>query len=219
MELEREDRVLPVTQPHDDPPRLPPLPGGHLERRREARFPHDEGVVPGRDERVPNAFEERIVAVPDAGGFPMAGAGRADHPGPVVVGDGLVAEADPQGGDLRGELLEDAVRHPEGPAVGGVSRPRGEDDRFRVEARHLLERHIGTEGSDLRPLGGERLVEVVDEGVLVIDERDLHLPRTPPAPSGVPGSSRLSSRESFCSVSSHSCRGFEACTIPAPASV
>ncbi len=118
-----------------------------------------------------------------------------------VLRDDLVAQADPEERPVVPPPVEQPAREPGDPEVLGVAGPGRQHDRVRVDADGVRERPVGAEAGDGGPGGAERLGDVVDERIAVVDEEDLH--RSGPATAA-------SRTASFASVSAYSRRGSEA---------
>jgi hypothetical protein len=96
----------------------------------------------------------------------------AHHLGTEGLPDGLVAEADPQGGDTLSDPLDQVDRD-----SGLVRRAGtwGDDYPIRVERGDLLRRNlIVASHEDLGPELPEVLDQVVSKGVVVVYEKNPH---------------------------------------------
>ncbi len=69
----------------------------------------DQRVVAGGDERVGQPGEDPAPVVVDGGRLAVHERGGGDDPPAVDLADGLVAEADPEDGELAGQLSDDGV--------------------------------------------------------------------------------------------------------------
>ena len=126
MELNTEMRTVLIAQTHDD---AVVGPGGDLEVGRKAIAIHNQRVVAGRLEAVWQSFKKPTPAVKYFGGLAVDRFRSPHHPAAVDRGDRLVAEADPEQGQVRSGANQLHAH----PGVFGRARPWGDDDRARRE--------------------------------------------------------------------------------------
>ena len=145
-------------------------------------------------------------------GFTVNHLAGSDHLAPICCDDSLVTQTDAQGGDRGAHLSQDPRADPEVLGVLRVAGSGGDDYLRRGHLHRLLEGYpvvpVDHRVSSQLP---DVLDEVVDEGVIVVDDEDLQL-SPPPAASRA-----FKSAAALCSVSYHSFSGSESATIPPPA--
>src|SRR5262249_39825098 len=161
-------------------------------------------------------------------GLPVHHPPGPPHRSPEGLTDRLVAEADPEDGQLAAQGTDQ--RHADA-RLGGSTRSGAEHHRLRTEAAHAphlagfvaKHRHrlrpeaahalhgdgVVAKHLCLRPERLQRLRKVEGEGVVVVDEDD-HGSASSPAMA-------TSAARSLCAVSWYSAAGTLSCTIPAPA--
>ncbi len=183
--------------------------GAHLEVRGQARPLDREGMIAAAHERIWEPLEDRPAVVGDPAHLSVEETRRVAHPAAESRPNALVPEAHSQGRGARADVAQQIRANPEITSLRGMAWAWGQDDRVRRDAADVLEgdrvvpihHRVGSEFP-------ETLVEVVHEGVVVVDDQDLH---------GVPSERAAFRPRSLCSVSIHSRSGLESATIPAPA--
>ncbi len=199
MELEPHHRMPRVLDGHD----LAVLRrSDHSQDSRESRPRNDQRVVPRRRERVRDPGEDSATVVPDERGLAVNRSRRAHDPSAVRCADALVPEAYPED-RRRGPVVADDVHGDT--RLHRRTGPWRDDDVGRPERRDLFVRR-GVVASDHRLLPQLAHVarEVIDKGVVVVDEQD-H------------GASAAITPRALSSVSAYSAAGSESATIPPPA--
>src|SRR5712691_13519733 len=206
MELDALDRIEAVPHGHD----LAVVGRrADFELLRQRFSPNRERMVPPGRDGIRKPFEDRAAIVSDETRLPVEDARRmADLPA-VHSPNPLMAEANAERRGRRAQLLEDISAHTEVPRVRRMAWPGREDYRIGRKLPHLLHRDsVVAIDERIRAEFPDLLVQVVHEGIVVVDDEDLHA-----------AASRNAARKpsNLCSVSSHSLAGSESATIPAPA--
>src|SRR2546428_1597185 len=206
MELDALDRIAAVPHGHDLAVVGGPLKSEVL--RKGCGVARNRMVAPG-GKGIRKTLEDCAAIVSHETRLPVEDPRRmADLPA-VRCPDPLMAEANAERRGRRAQLVEDISTHAEIPRVGRMAWPGRQDDRIRRKLPHLFHRDSvvaidARVGSDFPNL----LVQVVHEGIVVVDDEDLH---------AVASRNAARKPSSLCSVSSHSLAGSESATIPAPA--
>src|SRR2546425_12875468 len=206
MELDALDRIAAVPHGHDLA-----VVGGRAQfevLRQRCAVDRERMVAPGRN-GIRKTLEDGAAIVSHETRLPVEDPrGMADLPA-VRCPDPLMAEANAERRGPPDQYKKDISTHAEIPRVGRMAWPGREHDRIRRKLPHLFHRDAvvaidARVGSDFPNL----LVQVVHEGIVVVDDEDLHA-----------AASRNAARKpsSLCSVSNHSLAGSESATIPAPA--
>src|SRR3989442_1546846 len=159
--------------------------GADLEVGRH-RFGVDrQGMVASYDHRIRQAFEDRPAIVMDDARLSMedprcmlddAAEGRRNS---------LVAQAHPEGRRCGAQLPQDVPADAEVAGVRRMARSRGEDERVGLDRLQFVQRdRVVAEDDRLRPELSEGLVEIVHEGIVIVDDEDLHHGLRAPADAG-----------------------------------
>src|SRR5215210_6506138 len=158
-------------------------------------------------ERLGEPAEEATAVVVDRARFAVHEPPRLSDLSAEGLDDRLMAEADAEGGYLRGQPPDDLDTGARG---GRPSRAGGEDELRRPEPLRLVrvDRIVAVD-HHLRAELAEEVREVVGERVVVVDQQD----HTRASASSI----AVSRAASFRRHSSCSAVGSESATIPAPA--
>jgi cation transport regulator ChaC len=156
-----------MAHPHDEAVR----PGGHFKLARQALIEHYERVVTADDEWVRDTSEDAGVIVGHEAGSTVQQLWRHDDVATEGLCYRLMTETDTE----KRHLVLCAVVH-ELKAVArtsGVTWPRRDQDPLDPERAHVTRGDvIVSPHDDLRAELAEILDEVVDEGVVVVDDKD-----------------------------------------------
>ena len=167
VELHAPEGQAPVPQGHD----LALGRRGHdLEARGQAFPGHEQRVVARGLERAGQAGEDPLAGMVDGRRLPVPGTAGADHLAAHGRAQALVAQADAEDRDPGAEAHDHVVGDPRLARRAG---PRGDDDVARGQGGDLGERDrvVAVDGGRFAQLAHVAR-QVVDEGVVVIDQQD-----------------------------------------------
>ena len=127
-------------------------------------------MVAGGHEGIGQAGEDALAVVVDLRRLAVHEVGGRNHLAAVGLADALIAQADAEDRDLAGQLVE---RRQGDAAVFGAARPGGDEDGvgpLRPDALHVD--GVVAEDEGIGPELAQLLDQVVDEGVVVVDDQD-----------------------------------------------
>src|SRR5712691_11585242 len=132
-------------------------------------------MIPARNHRVRQVLENRAAIVVDETRLPMEDASRGAHLGAVGGPNPLVAQAHAECRRRRAQFAEDVRTHTKVPRIRGMAGTGREDDRVGCERSNLFQCHFIVSMNDwFGPELANRLIQVVDERIIVVEDEDLH---------------------------------------------